>query len=189
MILATILKTVYDGLETGKSLLKDIGDKSNSFTHSGVDAIHNANVTTQALVKEGIVKANNLTEIGSQNLQLIFNSLWKDWLAQHPLISFLLAHPIIALIIFITITLTTLGFIQMIPSLFANLWLIIFKSPFSLMKLISQNNDIYNSQAGSEPLSDNEKDIFFEKLLSRLETINAEQKLILNQLSKIKKDG
>jgi hypothetical protein len=57
------------------------------------------------------------------------------------------------------------------------------------MKLISQNNNIYNNKANSEPLSDDEKDILFEKLLSRLETINAEQKLILKQLSEIKKDG
>jgi hypothetical protein len=189
MILATILKTVDDGLETGKSLLKDIGDKTNSFTNLTVDTIHNSSVTTQAFVKEGIGKANNFTEIISQNLQLSLNYLWKNWLVEHRLISFSIAHPVIALIIFITIILSIWGFIQMIPSLFANLWLIVFKSPFSLMKLISQNNNIYNNKANSEPLSDDEKDILFEKLLSRLETINAEQKLILKQLSEIKKDG
>lgn len=55
--------TINNSLETGKNMLKELGDRA-------------------------INSSNNLTDAMSKNVQSSLESLWNNWIGNHPLIGF-----------------------------------------------------------------------------------------------------
>ncbi|MGI0480555.1 hypothetical protein ACN4EE_07170 [Geminocystis sp. CENA526] len=115
MLITTTNYQSLNALDTGKNMLKDLGEKA-------------------------INSSNNLTDLISNNFRSSLESLWNNWVANHFIIGFFVSHPFISIILIITLILTIWGIIQMIPSLLVKLWLFIFKSPFIFGKSLLQNN-------------------------------------------------
>ncbi|AFZ54022.1 hypothetical protein VKI21_18835 [Cyanobacterium aponinum UTEX 3222] len=142
--------TINNSLETGKNMLKELGDRA-------------------------INSSNNLTDAMSKNVQSSLESLWNNWIGNHPLIGFFVSHPLIFIIVMITLVLTIWGVIQMIPSLLVRLWLSVFKSPFILGKSLLKNNQ-----------QDTLKEEFYQLILNKLDAIESKQNQLEQQLSQSK---
>jgi len=150
MLITTIDYTITNSLETGKNMLKDLGNRA-------------------------INSSSNLTDLISTNVQSTLELLWNNWVINHPIIAFSISHPLIAIIVIITLILTIWGIIQMIPSLLVKLWLFVFKSPFIFGKSLLQNNQ-------QEVI----KEEFYQIILNKLDAIEAKQNQLEQQLSQLK---
>lgn len=150
MLITTTNYHISNGLETGKNMLKDLGDRA-------------------------INSSNNLSDLISNNFRSSLESLWNNWVTNHPIIGFCVSHPLISIIVIITMILTIWGVIQMIPSLLVKLWLFVFKSPFIFGKSLLQNNQ-----------QDVIKEEFYPLILKKLEAIEAKQNQLEKQLSQWK---
>lgn len=141
-----IILTINETINNSKNLIRNIGDK----------AINNS---------------NNATDTISNLVNSKMESLWKNWLINHPFLGFCVSHPIISVVLLITLILTIWGVIQMIPSLLVKLWLLIFKSPFILGKSLLKTN------------VKDEKEELMQQILNKLEIIEAKQNELEKQLS------
>ncbi|MBD2394124.1 hypothetical protein H6G11_07615 [Cyanobacterium aponinum FACHB-4101] len=137
-------------INTSKNMLKELGDRA-------------------------INSSNNLTDAMSKNVQSSLESLWNNWVGNHPIIGFFVSHPLISIIVIITLILTIWGVIQMIPSLLVQLWVSVFKSPFILGKSLLKNNQ-----------QDTFKEEFYQLILKKLDAIESKQNQLEQQLSQSK---
>ncbi|MBL1209651.1 hypothetical protein [Geminocystis sp. GBBB08] len=197
MLLATISEKINNGFETSKNFVKNVGDKvintSNNLTNSAVDTFNNTKTAGKTILTDSLNQASNIADLVSNNIQSSLESLWNNWVTNHYAIAFLVSHPLTAIVLLITAILTIWGLIQMIPSLFVNFWLMIFKSPFIIGKSLLKNNSQGVISANNNPnltlVNNHEKDEFLKQILAKLDAIESEQKNILQQLAKIQKDN
>ncbi|WP_373480411.1 hypothetical protein [Geminocystis sp.] len=182
LIFITISEKVNNSLETSKNFLKNVGDtainKSENITNSAVETFNNTNTVTKNVIQDNLNKVNNAKDLVSNTIQ----SLWNNWVANHWAIAFVVSHPIIGIVLLITVILTIWGLIQMIPSLLVNFWLLVFKSPFifgkSLLKIKNEKEVTENFNSNQEKL--------LKQILTKLEMIEKEQKNIKEELKKHK---
>jgi hypothetical protein len=186
LIFATISEKINNSLETSKNFVKNVGDttinKSENITNSAINTFTNTNTITKNLIQDNLNKVNNATDLVSNTLQSSVQSLWNHWVANHWAIAFVVSHPIIAIVLLITVILTIWGLIQMIPSLLVNFWLLMFKSPFIFGKSLLNNNN--NQEVVTENFNSNQEELL-KQILTKLEMMEKEQK---NIKEKFKKD-
>ncbi len=119
----------------------------------------------------------------SYNIKSTIQSLLNNWIANHPVIGFFVSHPILGLILLITIILTIWAIIQMIPVLVGRIWLFIFKSPFIFRNYLAKNN----SQKVIPENINFQQEKCFQQILNKLQTIEAKQNQLEKQLLQLKK--
>ena len=106
-----------------------------------------------------------------------------DWLADHPRIAWVIANPLLALVLGIVILVLFWGFIRMIFRLSERLWIFIFQAPIKLFKLIFHYIPLSFKQF-SIPLyqRQQERDQRLNDILARLELLREEQETLLIEL-------
>lgn len=188
MLLLTISEKVNNGIETSKIFLKNVENKainlSDNVTNSTVDTFNNAHTATQNIIQDGVSKVNNMSNVAYSSVESSLKSLWNNWVTNHSIIAFFISHPFISIVLIITLILTIWGIIQMIPSLFVNFWLMLFKSPFILGKSLLNNNS-------QEVISENfnpKQEKLLKQILEKLESIEAKQSQMEIQLDRLKKN-
>ncbi|WP_017293245.1 hypothetical protein [Geminocystis herdmanii] len=188
MLLLTVSEKVNNGIETSKIFFKNVENKainlSDNITNSTVDTLNNAQTTTQNIIQDGVSKANNMTTIAYNNLQSALESLWNNWVTNHPTIAFFVSHPFISIVLIIIFILTIWGIIQMIPSLFVNFWLMLFKSPFILGKSLLNTN---SQEVISENFSPKQEKLL-KQILEKLESIETKQSQLELRLDRLNKN-
>lgn len=128
-------------------------------------------------------KVNNISSVTYSGIESTLKSLWNNWITNHPMINFFVSHPLLSIVLIITLILTIWGIIQMIPSLFVNFWLIIFKSPFIIGKSLLNNNSQEVISKHFNPQQEN----LFKQILDKLEAIETRQSQIELQLERLNK--
>lgn len=171
MLLLTVSEKVNNGIETSKIFFKNVENKainlSDNVTNTTVNTLNNAQTTTRNIIQDSVSKVNNLSNVAYSNVQSTLELLWNNWVTNHPIIAFFVSHPFISIVLIIILILTIWGIIQMIPSLFVNFWLTIFKSPFIIGKSLLNNNE-------SEFISENfnpKQEKLLKQILEKLEAI------------------
>jgi hypothetical protein len=122
----------------------------------------------------------------TETIQTAFSSLLYDWFAEHPIIFWLLTHPIITFFIVLVSLFLLWRLLNALGSLVDRLWLWILQSPLlvgkSLLRLGkkpgSRTHDIITTQ-----LTEKEQ---LNLILTKLEAIEQKQQLIMEEIATLK---
>jgi len=150
-----------------------------------------------------------MSNAASNALQSAINGSVKDWIDSHPVIFWLVSHPLISLAMLLLFVFIILGLLQALGSFFAEGWLFILQSPGKLMQgvfsvgskslgnlgggavnsLVSRNAVENNNNSAlqlrgveSNSLESQER---IANILTRLEAIRQEQSQLLQEVSAI----
>jgi vacuolar-type H+-ATPase subunit H len=108
----------------------------NQTTSQAVDSVNQATEKAKASLQDSIHQAENISSAASDTLQNALNASVKDWINSHPLIFWLVSHPLIALAMLLLSIFIILGFFQALTSFFAKGWLFIFQLAGKFMQAI-----------------------------------------------------
>ena len=141
------------------------------------------------LVDELNQRSEQVNEAMTATLQKsVFNSL-QSWLETHPIVSWLINHPFWTLGILLVLLLLFGGLLRVIGRLTEEIWLIVLRSPFRLVRLLI--NPIYKITKTSPPkrtslkFGENDKQEKLTRILLRLEEIKQEQEELLTEMKVI----
>jgi hypothetical protein len=149
-----------------------------------------------------------MSDVASNAIQSAINGTVKDWIDSHPVVFWLVSHPLISLAILLLFIFIILGLLQALASFFAEGWLFILQSPGKFMQgvlsagskslsnaggvainsLVSKNPEDKNNSAlqlrgvESNSLDSQER---IANILTRLEAIRQEQNQLLQEASAI----
>ena len=157
-----MLEELSEGLQSNKSFLaNELSQRSERFNNAMVEALQKTMV----------------------------NSL-QSWLETHPIVSWLINHPLWILCIFILLLLLFGGLLRVIGRLTEETWLIIFQSPFRLARWLivltykaltnASTPEVTNLKFGK-----NDKQEQLNYILLRLEEIKQEQEELLKEMKTI----
>ena len=180
----------------------------NQSTSQAVESVNQATEKAKISLEDSLNKGGNMSDAASNALQSAINGTVKDWIDSHPVVFWLVSHPLIGLAMVLLFILTLLGFFQALGSLFAQGWLFILQSPVKFMQgvlsvgsksvsnvggvavnsLVSKNPEDKNNLAlqlrgvESNSLESQER---IANILTRLEAIRQEQNQLLQEASAI----
>lgn len=180
----------------------------NQTTSQAVDSVTQATEKAKASLQDSLDKAENISGAASEAIKSAFYTNIKDWMDSHPVILWLVSHPLIALAMLLLSILIILGLFQALGSFFAEGWLSILQIPGKFIQgvfsvgsksvsnlggvavnsLVSrtpgQNNNSALQLRGveSNSLESQER---LANILTRLEAIRQEQSQLLQEASAI----
>ena len=139
---------------------------------------------------------NSVTEAAEQFKASPLGVSINNWLELHPVMLWIVSHPLISLVIAIVAIVLLLGLIKAIIKLVEKMWLNIFKAPFlSIQSIFNKKSksvakepiEVESTPIVETPVEETEKSSQLDKILERLNTIEREQKLILKEIATMKK--
>lgn len=180
----------------------------NQTTSQAVDSVTQVTEKAKASLQDSLDKAENISGAASDAIKDAIYTTAKDWMDAHPVILWLVSHPLIALAILLLFILIILGLFQALGSFFTEGWLFILQSPVKLIQgvfsvgsksannlggvtvnsLASRNPGLNNNsglqvmEVESNSLDSQER---LAHILSRLEAIRQEQSQLLEEVSAI----
>ncbi len=180
----------------------------NQTTSQAVDSVTQATEKAKASLQDSLDKAENISGATSDAIKSAIYTTTKDWMDSHPIILWLVSHPLIGLAILLLFILIILGLFQALGSFFTEGWLFILQTPgkfiqgvFSVgsksvsnlggltVNSLVSNNPGLNNNSGlqvrvveSNSLDSQER---LANILSRLEVIRQEQSQLLEEVSAI----
>ena len=108
----------------------------NQTTSQAVDTVTQATEKAKISLQDTIHRAENISSATSDTLQNAINASVKDWIDSHPLILWLVSHPLIALPMLLLSMFIILGFFQALGSFLAKVWLFILQLAGKLMQAV-----------------------------------------------------
>ncbi|WP_242721810.1 hypothetical protein [Microcoleus vaginatus] len=180
----------------------------NQSTSQTVERVNQVTETAKASLEDNIQKAGIMSDATSNALQRAIDGTVKNWMDSHPLVFWLVSHPLISLAMLLLFIFIILGFLQALGNFFAKGWLFILQIPLKLMQgvlslgsksvsnlggvvvnsLVSKNPEDKNNSAlqlrgvESNSLESQER---LANILIRLEAIQQEQNQLLQEASAI----
>lgn len=180
----------------------------NQSTSQAVETVNQATEKAKASLEDSINKAGNMSGAASDAIKSAINGTVKDWIDAHPVVFWLVSHPLISLAMLLLFIFIIFGFFQGLSSFFAKGWLFILQSPIKFMQrvlsvgsksvsnvggvavnsLVSKNPQDKNNSAlqlrgvESNSLESQER---IANILTRLEAIRQEQNQLLQEASAI----
>ena len=180
----------------------------NQTTSQAVESVNQATEQAKISLEDSIHKAGNMSDLASNAIQSAINGTVKNWMDSHPVVFWLVSHPLISLAILLLFIFIILGLLQALASFFAEGWLFILQSPGKFMQgvlsvgskslsnvggvainsLVSKNPEDKNNSAlqlrgvESNRLESQER---IANILTRLEAIRQEQNQLLQEASAI----
>lgn len=176
-------------------------DTLNQTTSQAVDSVTQATEKAKASLQDSLDKAENISGAASDAIKSAIYTTTKDWMDAHPVILWLVSHPLMGLAILLLFVLMILGLFQALGSFFTEGWLLILQSPGKFIQGVfsvgskSVNNlggVTVNSLVSSDPGLNNNSALHsldsqerLANILMRLEAIRQEQSQLLKEVSAI----
>ncbi|WP_234708749.1 MULTISPECIES: hypothetical protein [Kamptonema] len=180
----------------------------NQTTSQAVDSVNQAKEKAKASLQDSIHQAENISSAASDTLQNAINASVKNWVDSHPLIFWLVSHPLIALALLLLSIFIILGLFQALGSFFARGWLSILQLPGKFIQgvftvgsksvsnlggvavnsLVSRNlgeNNNLSLQLNGVQSNSSESQERLANILTRLEAIRQEQNQLLQEAEAI----
>ena len=181
----------------------------NQSTSQAVESVTQATTEkAKASLEDSLQKAGIMSDATSNALQSAIDGMFKNWMDSHPVVFWLVSHPLISLAMLLLFIFIILGFLQALGNFFAKGWLFILQIPLKLMQgvlslgsksvsnlggvvvnsLVSKNPENKNNSAlqlrgvESNSLESQER---IANILTRLEAIRQEQNQLLQEASAI----
>lgn len=206
-IAATTEKAKYNLTEVTNQAIETVTATANQAQNSlsatasqAIDRVHV--VTTQAVgtvtataeqakmsLAESMQKAEQLSNATVEAWPGMIVLSLQDWLEAHPILAWLLIHPLATLAIFLVFLLLLSGLLRGIVQLTDKVWLAILKSPFQLGQwLLKKATKMFKSQVSpsitsTQDASPSDKQERLAYILNRLEEINQEQEELLKEMN------
>ncbi|MEG4275878.1 hypothetical protein QUA62_00035 [Microcoleus sp. MON1_C1] len=180
----------------------------NPSTSQALESVTQATEKAKASLEDSLQKAGIISDATSNALQSAIDGMFKNWMDSHPVVFWLVSHPLISLAMLLLFIFIILGFLQALGNFFAKGWLFILQIPLKLMQgvlslgsksvsnlggvvvnsLVSKNPKDKNNSAlqlrgvESNSLESQER---IANILIRLEAIRQEQNQLLQEASAI----
>ncbi|MEG4404371.1 hypothetical protein [Microcoleus sp. MON2_D5] len=180
----------------------------NPSTSKALESVTQATEKAKASLEDSLQKAGIISDATSNALQSAIDGMFKNWMDSHPVVLWLVSHPLISLAMLLLFIFIILGFLQALGNFFAKGWLFILQIPLKLMQgvlslasksvsnlggvvvnsLVSKNPKDKNNSAlqlrgvESNSLESQER---IANILTRLEAIRQEQNQLLQEASAI----
>ncbi|WP_341739380.1 MAG: hypothetical protein ACM65K_28345 [Microcoleus sp.] len=180
----------------------------NQTTSQAVDSVTQATEKAKASLQDSLDKAENISGAASDAIKNAIYTTVKDWMDSHPVILWLVSHPLMGLAMLLLFIFMILGLFQALGSFFTEAWLFILQTPGKFIQgvfsvgsksvsnlggvtvnsLVSRNAGLNNNSAlqvrgvESNSLDSQER---LANILSRLEAIRQEQSQLLKEVSAI----
>jgi len=180
----------------------------NQSTSQTVERVNQVTEKANASLEDNIQKAGIMSDATSNALQRAIDGMFKNWMDSHPVVFWLVSHPLISLAMLLLFIFIILGFLQALGNFFAKGWLFILQIPLKFMQgvlslasksvsnlggvvvnsLVSKNPKDKNNSAlqlrgvESNSLESQER---IANILIRLEAIRQEQNQLLQEASAI----
>ena len=180
----------------------------NQSTSQTLERVNQVTEKANASLEDNIQKAGIMSDATSNALQRAIDGMFKNWMDSHPVVFWLVSHPLISLAMLLLFIFIILGFLQALGNFFAKGWLFILQIPLKLMQgvlslgsksvsnlggvvvnsLVSKNPKDKNNSAlqlrgvESNSLESQER---IANILIRLEAIRQEQNQLLQEASAI----
>ncbi|MFM9267675.1 hypothetical protein [Tychonema sp. BBK16] len=180
----------------------------NQTTSQAVDSVTQATEKAKASLQDSLDKAENISGAASDAIKNALYTTAKDWMDAHPVILWLVSHPLMGLGMLLLFIFMILGLFQALGSFFAEAWLFVLQSPGNFIQgffkvgsksvsnlggvtvssLVSSNPGLNNNSGlqvrgvESNSLDSQER---LANILIRLEAIRQEQSQLLEEVSAI----
>lgn len=180
----TTIDNILQTTETVKNNLSEASDRAITTT-----------ITQTAQITDNV---NNIT---TKALENAIDFTIKNWLNQHPVLFWLVTHPIWTLIIFLFVIFLIFGLFEAVTTLIKSLWLFIFKMPEKLVRKTANLTIITFQNIGNQifwPQNSHQNKLKLTKIgnksdrqqriaeiLDRLEQLKQEQNRLLTEIAEM----
>lgn len=162
--------------------VQNVSRASNRAIDTLSDNVHETvNRTTQSL-QDSVQRVEQLNTAASETVHSALTTSIRHWLEAHPLIAWILAHPIGTLLLALLSILLGWGLIRAIAHLSERLWLAILQTPVWLGQWLLRSIGIRKKEPGLSALMPAERQAKLALLLSQLETMQAQQDDLLKEI-------
>jgi len=120
----------------------------NQSTSQAVESVNQATEKAKASLEDSINKAGNMSGAVSDAIKSAINGTVKDWIDAHPVVFWLVSHPLISLAILLIFIFIIVGLLQALGSFFAEGWLFILQSPVKFMQAVLSIGSKFVSNVG-----------------------------------------
>jgi hypothetical protein len=129
----------------------------------------------------------------SESIEQAISAYFNQWFEQHPALAWSIAHPIPSLVLLLLGIFTLWGLIKAIGRGIEQMWIFLLKTPFKLLQPIFRviwgslrRGFGYNKYSGTQVTTKPDCDFNadrIDRIVGRLQTLNQEQDLLLQELS------
>jgi hypothetical protein len=129
----------------------------------------------------------------SASIEQAISAYFNQWFEQHPTLAWSIAHPIPSLVLLLLAVFSLWGLIKAIGRGIEQMWVFLLKTPFKLLQPIFrviwgslQRGFGYNKYSGTQITKKTDHNFNpdrIDRIVGRLQTLNQEQDLLLQELS------
>lgn len=180
--------------EQAKDTLTKVTDQSidqvNVATSQAIDKLTETAEKAQASLNDTLQSAEKFSNTAVEALQQAISASFANWLKAHPILAWLITHPLLTLALFLLLWLLLGGLFRAIARLTEQVWLSLFQSPLKLgqwlIGRVPQPLIRAFNLGTANPLSNpNDKEERLSSILSRLEEIKQEQDELWQEMTTI----
>ena len=136
---------------------------------------------------------DNLVNIFSENIPNTATTLFNHWWQRHPLMTWMINHPVLTLIAIVFLIFLLSGLLQLIGKAGEKVWLFIFQLPWRLGQYLGKLTSHYlgwSAYKTSPAISNNQAlETKIDNILEKIDYLTQQQQLILQELADLKKNS
>lgn len=194
------VNTITEATNQAASAVKETSDKATGTLNDATNvAVHKLNDATSSITQtaektklaldETLQKAEQLSGAIATSVQNVVVTSVKMWMSEHPIISWMLAHPLGTLALALLILFLCWGLLGAIAQFTQQAWLFILRAPLKLAQLLS--GSIFQLFKRSDALQliklENQQDVQrrIPEILDRLGALRQEQESLMREMELI----
>lgn len=189
----TITETSHQAANAFKETTAQATGALNGATNDAVHKLNNATSSvTQAAEKtklaldETLQKTERLSGVIAHSVQNVVVTSMKTWMAEHPIVSWIIAHPLWTIALTVLVIFLCWSLLGAIAQLTQRVWLALLQAPLKLTQLLSRGafQAFQSADASSLTKVKGQQDVQERlfKIFSRLEALHQEQEVLMKEM-------
>lgn len=191
------VKTITETSHQAANALKEttvqatgvLNDATNVAVHRLNDATHSITQTaekTKLALDETLQKTEQLSGTIAHSVQNVVATSMKTWMAEHPIVSWIIAHPLWTIVLTVLVIFLCWSLLGAIAQLTQRVWLALLQAPLKLTQLLSKGafQAFQSADASSLTKVKGQQDVQerLSKIFSRLEALHQEQEALMREM-------
>jgi ElaB/YqjD/DUF883 family membrane-anchored ribosome-binding protein len=164
-------------------------EKLTETTTATLNRMTEASGKASASLEGTLQKVTTIKSSVSEATQVAIRSLVSDWLTEHPVVAWIVQHPLLTLLLIVVGIVLLWGLFQAVFRVIEEFWVSILKSPLflgkTLLGLRAMKSVDLGQPSGAFADADSEQ---VRQILARLDLIQQKQEKILRELAALRKD-
>uniref|UniRef100_B8HP35 Uncharacterized protein n=1 Tax=Cyanothece sp. (strain PCC 7425 / ATCC 29141) TaxID=395961 RepID=B8HP35_CYAP4 len=190
-------ETVPQTLEDVKNRIGSLTDQAtNALNGAANHAVNQLDAASSAMTQtaertrlaldETLQQAEHLSGTLTTNLQQILADSVRGWMSEHPLIAWMIHHPLWTLVLILLGLFLSWGLVGAAAQLTKKVWVLVLQGPFKLAQLLAQGILRLFNLAKPPQLAQLEREDHLQKrlseILNRLESLRQEQEALIREM-------